>query len=97
MSTTFEVAHFSEQGQQVIVVFVSRSFGQKTTAQQNEICANLQACATDAGLAGTVVPVWDNGGGRTGFLAPRPWHRFFQSVPMATLAANVNRKLTCNW
>ncbi|NQV29534.1 MAG: hypothetical protein HQ508_01485 [Candidatus Marinimicrobia bacterium] len=95
MSTTFEVAHFQEQGQQVIVVFVASSFGHETSTGQNHICSNLQSYARAAGLAGTVVPVWDAGGGRMGFLAPQQWRGFFSGLSLSALSANVNKKLTC--
>lgn len=95
MSTKYDVAHFQEQGEQIIAVFVHSSFGQKPSTEQNEICASLQACAKSAGLAGTVVPVWDSGGGRSGFLAPQQWHGFFGSVSLVDLAATANRTLTC--
>ena len=70
-------------------------WGHKSNSEQNKICAELQACATSAGLAGIVVPVWDNGGGRMGFLAPTQWHAFFGSITLADIASTVNRKLTC--
>ena len=95
MATTFKVAHFKEQGQQVIAVLVSSSFGCKSSADQNEICGQLQSCARSAGLAGTVVPVWDAGGRRMGFLAPHQWQSFFRSISLAQIAASVNRNLTC--
>ena len=91
----FQVAHLREQGQDIIIVVVDRSFGHKPKAEQNQVCAGIQACATSAGLAGTVVPVWDNGGGRMAFLAPRQWVPFFQSLTLAHVAANINRELTC--
>jgi len=92
---TFQVAHLREQGQDIIIVVVDRSFGLKTQAEQNEVCAALQSCASAAGLAGTVVPVWDSGGGRMAFLAPPPWTPFFRSMTLAAVAANINRELTC--
>lgn len=92
---TFQVAHLREQGQDIIIVLVDRSFGYKSSTEQNQICAGIQACAASAGLAGTVVPVWDNGGGRMAFLAPQPWVPFFQSMTLANVAANINRELTC--
>ena len=91
----FDVAHFKEQGQDVIVVFVGRSFAQKTDAQQKELWAALQEGASNAGLAGMVVPVWEAAGHRMGFLAPKQWHPSFKSVTLADLARNINRKLTC--
>jgi hypothetical protein len=73
----FHVAHLRQQGQNMIIIPLDREFGHKTNGEQNEIRASLQACARGAGLAGTVVPVWDAGGGRMAFLAPAPWRPFF--------------------
>ncbi len=94
--TTFEVAHIQEQGIDLIIVLVDSSFGHKTIIEQEEITRRLQVCATQAGLAGTVVPVWDGGGGQLHFLASPNWHPFFSSIDLAFVARNVNRRLTCN-
>jgi len=92
---TFEVAHIREQGQDIIIILMSRSFGNQSQEEQNKISIMLKECATAAGLAGTVVPVWDSGGGRMKFLAPQPWHPFFRNLSLRDVAANINRKLTC--
>ena len=92
---TYEIAHMHEQGQDIIIVPMARSFGRLTHDQQADQAGLLQQCAASAGLAGAVVPVWDVGGGRMGFLSPRPWHPFFRSISLAFVAANVNRRLTC--
>lgn len=91
----FKVAHIREQGQDLIIVLVSSSFGFKSKAEQNQLPDALQACATSAGLAGTVVPVWDADAGRMGFLAPNEWQSYFSGLNLAFVAANVNRELTC--
>lgn len=57
----FEVAYPHEQGQDMVIVVVDHTFGHKSNQEQNETCRSLQACATSAGLRGTVVPVWDAG------------------------------------
>lgn len=93
--TIFDVAHIREQGQDIIIVLVDRSFGNKSQSEQNQITGKLQMCARSAGLAGTVVPVWDSGRGRMGFLAPQPWHPFFKGLSLSFVAANINRRLTC--
>ena len=95
MATTFEVAHIRYQGVDLIIVLVSSSFGRKSLEEQRVIVEDLQRCATSAGLAGTVVPVWDVGGGRMGFLAPKNWHPFFRSIDLSFVVRNINRKLTC--
>jgi hypothetical protein len=92
---SFEVAHFREQGQDMVVIPLDRSFGAKSMAQKNEVQASLQACASAAGLRGTVVLVWDAGNGRMGFLAPAPWQPFFRGLSLAMVAQNINRRLNC--
>lgn len=93
--STFDVAHFQEQGQQIIVVFVNNQIGHQPSIDQNKMLKLLQRCASTAGLAGTAVAVWDAGGGRMGFLAPPSWHPFFNSISLQDLALNINKKLTC--
>lgn len=92
---SFEVAHFREQGQDIVVIPLNRSFGAKSTAEKNEVRASLQACASAAGLRGTVVLVWDAGNGRMGFLAPGPWQPFFRGLSLTQVRQNLNRRLTC--
>lgn len=89
----FKVAHLHEQGQDMIIVPVASSFGHRISQDQHDIIADLQVRARSAGLVGTVVPVWDNGGGRMAFIAPRPWHPFFQRIDLRFVAVNINREL----
>jgi hypothetical protein len=88
----FQVAHVREQGIDLIIIVVGSSFGNRGTSEQNQITAELQLRARNAGLAGTVVPVWD-AGGRIAFLAPRKWHPFFSSLTLEWITANINREL----
>ena len=92
---TFDVAHIREQGVDLIIIPLKPAFGQKPLAEQRSLTADLQAAATSADLAGTVVPVWDAGAGRMGFLAPPKWRAFLSSIDLTFVAANINRKLTC--
>jgi len=91
----FKVAHIREQGQDIIIVLVANSFGFKGNTEQNQLRNALQVCASAAGLAGTVVPVWDAGGGRMGFLAPTQWQSCFSGMTLPFVASNINRELTC--
>lgn len=93
--TTFDVAHIREQGQDMIIIPLNASFDLKTPNEQEDVRASLQVGARAAGLAGTVVPVWDSHG-RMRFLAPRPWFPFFSSLSMAFVRANLNKRLTLN-
>ena len=89
----FNVAHLREQGQGMIIVPLDSSFGHKLGSDQQSITADLQWHANDAGLKGTVVPVWDRGGGRMAFIAPQQWHPFFQSIDLRFVASNINREI----
>ena len=89
----FKVAHVKEQGIDLIIIPVESDFGNKTSQEKQESANYLQIGANNAGLAGTVVPVWDEGRGRMGFFAPSKWHLFFESVSLAWVAQNINREI----
>jgi hypothetical protein len=91
---TYKVAHLHEQGVDMIIVPLSSSFGNRSNAEQSEIIAGLEMCASSAGLSGTVIPVWREGSGHR-FIAPQPWHPFFRSFSYGRILANINRELTC--
>jgi len=91
----FRVAHIHEQGVDLIIIPLDTSFGFKPKADQSRIVRALQACASDAGLAGTVVPVWKTPSGDWSFLAPPNWAPFFRSLDISDVALNLNRELTC--
>jgi len=91
----YQIAHLREQGQDMIIVPLESNFGWQTDVDQERTVSYLQPCAASAGLAGTVVPVWDAGGGRMAFRAPGPWHPFFSSINLQEVAANLNKTLTC--
>lgn len=90
----FEVAHIHEQGQDIIIIPLKSDFGHKPNSEQQQIISQLQFAANRAGLKGTVVVVWDAGGGRMAFIAPKAWHAFFRSITLQHVAININRKLT---
>lgn len=94
--TRIPIAHIREQGQDIIIVPLDRSFEYKTRDEQTGITQSLQYTASSAGLAGKVVPVWDGGGGRMAFIAPVQWHRFFQSLSLPVVARMLNRELICS-
>jgi len=91
---SYDIAHIREQGQDIIIVFMSPAFSSLGNTAQNEQQTLLQACAADANLAGTVVPVW-KAGSTFGFLAPSPWQSYFRNSTWDDLCLTVNKKLTC--
>nr|WP_294563144.1 hypothetical protein [uncultured Rhodopila sp.] len=91
---SLKVAHVRQQGVDLIIAPLARDFGQKTPQDQQEIIGEIQIRSESAGLAGTVVPVWDSGAGRMSFIAPPNWHPFFRSLNLHAVWANVNREIS---
>lgn len=91
----FDVAHINQQGVDLIIIPLEDEFGRKPPSEQRTIIDQLQMCASAAGLKGVVVPVWNSGNGRMGFIAVQNYHPFFQSINLSYVAANINRRLTC--
>lgn len=89
-----KVAHVREQGIDLIIALLNHEFGHKTPQDQREIVGEIQVRARSAGLAGTVVPVWDSGSGRMSFIAPQNWHPFFRGLSLRSVWANVNREIS---
>jgi hypothetical protein len=91
---SFRAAHVREQGIDLIIVPLANDFPYKGQAEQNAIVAEIQLRANGAGLAGTVVPVWPNGSGGFGFLAPQQWHSFFSSLTPQQIDASINKEVS---
>jgi hypothetical protein len=77
----------------MIIVPLDTSFGRKLQTEQDQIIWQIQRQATSAGLAGMVVPVWDDFG-RMAFRAPSGWHPFFRSVSLPWVYANLNKQIS---
>ena len=90
---TFQVAHLRRDGQDVIIVPVDRSFGQRSPAEQARLQEAVQRSAAAARIPGCVVPVWEDASGRMAFRAPPPWHEFLKTIDMVYVATALNRKL----
>jgi hypothetical protein len=92
--TTFKIAHIKEQGQDMIIVPVNPTIGRSSQHEQNALSETLQIAASLAGLKGTVAMIWRDGN-RIGFIAPRPWHPFFQSRDIYNrVLASLNLEMT---
>lgn len=90
----FKVAHIRQQDIDLIIIPLDEAFKFKNEDDQQKVMIELQLRASKAGLAGTVVPVWDDGNGHMGFIAPSNWHPFFISIDMKFVAANINNELS---
>ena len=91
---TFQVAHLTRDGQDVIIVPIDRSFGARSPSEQARIQEAFQRSAAAASLPGVVVPVWEDAMGRMAFRAPPPWHDFFKTIDMVYVATALNRTLS---
>jgi hypothetical protein len=89
----YRVAHIKEQNVNLIIVPLDASFGQKTNEEMNAVTADLQEHASSAGLAGTVVPVWDNGAGQMAFMAPSNFQPFFKGIGLNQVMTMLNKEI----
>ena len=90
----YKIAHIKEQGVDLIIIPLESRFGDMSRVDQERTIADLQIHASDANLAGTVVPVWDSGGGKLAFIAPQQWHPFFSGLNLVWVYGNLNRELS---
>ncbi|MBI4661815.1 MAG: PEGA domain-containing protein [Verrucomicrobia bacterium] len=90
----YRVAHVNRKGADLIYIPLDPSIAQRPIAEQAELLRTLQRCANSAGLKGSVVLVWEKGGGNTGLLAEKTVHPHIQGTTLAFVQSNVNRELT---
>jgi hypothetical protein len=90
----YKVAHVKEQGVDLIIIPLERRFGSLGNSAQNTERDQLQVRANAAGLAGTVVPVWNVGGNRMGFLAPSGFRPFFSGLSLHQAHQRVNKEIS---
>jgi hypothetical protein len=84
-----DVAHLHEQGQDMILVALDRTFANKTDQDKSSTLDELQIRANGAGLRGSVALLWPGG-----FMGPSPWHPFLRSLPLATVMRYLNRRIS---
>lgn len=90
----YKIAHVREQGQQMIIAPLDGSFNNRSQQEKNDFMEAFQIAASSAGLAGQVALIWKSGS-TVHFMAPRPWHPFFQSRGIYQLVmTNINKELT---
>jgi hypothetical protein len=90
----YKVAHVKDQGVDLIIIPLESRFGALGNSEQNAQRGELQMRANAAGLAGTVVPVWDAGGNRMGFLAPSGYNPFFSSLALYQVQRSINKEIS---
>lgn len=91
--TTYDFAHIMGPQIDLIIVPLHANFGYRPAAEQSATVARLCRRASAAGFTGTVVLVWDSGGGRMAFLAPADCHSFLRSIDLGFVSDNINGEL----
>lgn len=90
---TFKLAHIREQGQNMLLFPLDRSFGLKSEAEKSLIVQELEDRAHGAGLAGRAAAIWESGG-RTYTLGPKPWAGLLRSISIRHVLASVNKSIS---
>jgi hypothetical protein len=89
-----DVAQVKIQGVDLILIKLDAAHARQSFPLKKKARQELQQKAKSAGLTGTVVTVWDAGGGNMGFLSPPEYSSFFGGINLAYVAANINGKLS---
>ena len=92
--TTLDIAHIHEQGQDIIIALMDRSFGNEGHTSQIRQKQEIQFRCVQAGLRGIVFPAWQTHNGSMSFMAPNAWHPYFNSITPEYIYANLNRRLS---
>lgn len=96
----FNIAHVTEQGQTLIIVLVSGTFGELPEAEREAARQKLQRCADEQRLAGTVVCIWDETAEQMGCHAPPLLRQIFRGRRLREFTDKMNalggKKLPCD-
>ena len=87
------VAHIREREIDLIIVPFDKGFGDKSRDEQKLAIEAVQTAATQSNLNGMIVPVWDMGDGRMGFIAPENCHPILSGMTLELVRVNLNREL----
>jgi hypothetical protein len=90
--TTYQVARFHEQGQDVMIIPMGSAFGRLPASEQQSTYQALSLAAHNAGHNGVVALYWQYGG-KAQFISPSNTHAFFQGFEWARVLANLNQTL----
>jgi hypothetical protein len=88
-----DIAQVKIEGVDLIIVKLERTHARQSFELKKKARLDLQQRAKAAGLTGTVVTVWDAGGGNMGFLSPPEHSEIFGRVNLNYVSENINAKL----
>ncbi len=91
---SFMVAHVKHKGVDLVLIPLEEEFDRYSPEDKAALVAELRKRSKEAGLLGTVVPVWKTANEHMKFVAPRDMHELFKGVDVNWVLASVNRDLT---
>jgi hypothetical protein len=92
---TYRAAVIEHRGNFGILVPVDSAFGHKNEDEQQASVEALQEAAHAQGLQGDVIAVWNGGGGKIQFRAPRQWLKYCRTISLNGVENKINSEFTC--
>ena len=92
---TYRAAVIEYRGDFVLLVPVDSAFAHKSDEEQQTSIEALQESAVAQGLKGEVVPVWNAGGGKIHYRAPRHWMRYCRTITLNGVENKINAEFSC--
>lgn len=89
----FDVFQTTIEGISLIVVPMSPAFRGKNKWEQVQLAIDLQKRAKNAGLTGTVIPVWEGADGKMRSVAPKYWAHMFDDMDFQYVLDRVNGRI----
>ena len=89
----YKLAHIHTRGVDLILIPVERTIETQPMSEQEEALKGFQQVANSAGLRGSVILVWDKGGGATGFLAETHLQPVMTKITYQLVHTKINREM----
>lgn len=90
----YRVAHINIKGADLVIFPLDSAIGRMSPGDQTEVVKSLQRYTANSGLKGSVVAMWDKGGGKVGLLAEKNALPYLQGLTLAFVQSKVNREIT---
>ena len=88
------IAHLKIGGQNVVLMPLSQAFSELAPESQQALIDAAQAAAGVARILGQVIPIWNQGQGQTGFLAPPSFHAALANFSFNDAERQLNQTLS---
>ena len=89
----FDVAQLTRRGIDFIIVPLHANFEFKSEQEKYAAVVKLQSAANNAGLRGTVVPVWASRSGKMKSLAQAQYRALLRSIDLEFVSLNINQEI----